>query len=89
MEFILLKELQYDPAEEIIELITLSYADVTCRCEKGCCEGTVDLIIKVNPYDVSFTIRHDHRILHFEFADDNEVISFELSYNMLTDLIIR
>lgn len=89
MEYILLKELQYDPAEEIIELITMSYMKVTCKCEKGVAKGTVDLMIKVDPYDVAFTIRHDHRILHFEFADDNEVISFELSYNMLTDLIIR
>lgn len=89
MEYILLKELQYDPAEEIIELITMSYMNVTCRCEKGMTEGTVDLIIKVDPYDVAFTIRHDHRIFHFEFEDDDEVLSFEVSYNMITDLIIR
>lgn len=89
MEYILLKELQYDPAEEIIELITMSYMNVTCRCEKGMTEETVDLIIKVDPYDVAFTIRHDHRIFHFEFEDEDEVLSFEVSYNMLTDLIIR
>ena len=61
------------------------HADV----KKGLSEGTVDLIIKADPYDVAFTIRHDHRIFHFEFEDENEVLNFEVSYNMLTDLIIR
>lgn len=89
MEYILLKELQYDPAEEIVELITMSYMNVTCKVEKGVAEGTVDMIIKINPDDVKFNIMCEHNTLYFEFIDENEVLSFEVSYNMLTDLIIR
>lgn len=89
MEYILLKELQYDPAEEIVELITMSYMNVTCKIEKGVAEGTVDMIIKINPDDVKFNIMSEHNTLYFEFIDENEVLSFEVSYNMLTDLIIR
>ena len=89
METILLKELTLDGAEEIVELITISSMKLNCRVEKGMTNQTVDCIIKVDPYDVAFTVRHDHRILHFEFEDENEILSFELSYYMLTDLIIR
>ena len=89
MEMIFLKELALDSAEEIVELITVSSMKVNCRVEKGMSNQTVDCLIKVDPYDVAFTIRHDHRILIFEFEDENEVIRFELSYNDLTDLIVR
>lgn len=89
METILLKELTLDSAEEIVELITISAMKLNCRVEKGMTNQTVDCIIKVDPYDVAFTIRHDHRILLFEFEDENEAIRFELSYNDLTDLVIR
>ena len=89
MEMIFLKELVLDSAEEIVELITVSSMKVNCRVEKGMSNHTVDCLIKVDPYDVAFTIRHDHRILLFEFEDENEIIKFELSYNDLTDLIIR
>lgn len=89
MEMIFLKELALDSAEEIVELITVSSMKVNCRVEKGMSNQTVDCLIKVDPYDVAFTIRHDHRILLFEFEDENEIIKFELSSNDLTDLIIR
>lgn len=88
-KYIYLKELGLDEAEAISEGICASRQSIFCRCEKGMSNTTIDIIIEIRKGKSNFTIRYANDHILLEFSDDDEVISFELSYNMLTDLIIR
>ena len=89
MKNILLKEMTLKPAEDLVELICSTRMKGTCRVEKGMSTSTVDCIIKVEDDTIAYTIRHDHNRLMLEFEDDDEVITFEVNANYLTDIVIR
>lgn len=89
MKNILLKEMLLDPASDLVELICSTRMKATCRIEKGMSYATVDAIIRIEDDDIAYTIRHDHNNIMLEFADADEVVTFETSEENFTDVVIR
>lgn len=89
MKTILLRELQQDIAEDIIEIICVSRINVTFRVEKGMTNTTVDGILQIYDEDVEFSIYQSNNIILFQFEDDDEMFNFEVNAHHVESVIIR
>lgn len=89
MKTILLRELNQDVAEEIIEIVCASRINVTFRVEKGMSNTTVDGILQIYDEDVEFSIYQENNIILFQFEDEDEMFNFEVSAKMVESVILR
>lgn len=89
MKTILLRELNQDVAEDIIELICASRLQVTFRVEKGMSTTTVDGILQIHDEDVEFSIYQANNRMLFQFEDEDEMVNFEVNANHVESVIIR
>ena len=89
MKTILLRELNQDVAEDIIELICASRLQVTFRVEKGMSNTTVDGILQIHDEDVEFSIYQSNNIILFQFEDEDEMINFEVNAHYVESVILR
>lgn len=89
MKTILLRELNQDVAEEIIEIVCASRINVTFRVEKGMTNTTVDGILQIYDEDVEFSVYQSNNIMLFQFENEDEMFNFEVNANMVESIIIR
>ena len=89
MKTILLRELNQDVAEDIIEIVCVSRMNVTFRVEKGMSNTTVDGILQIHDEDVEFSIYQSNNIILFQFEDEDGMFNFEVNANMVESVIIR